>query len=274
MMIFSRLGEMSPPGPSFVCPNREGGWAPTACRQQRFYERRPSTLAELIQKTKGAPANQSLVPLRPAANGLPLFFVHSRVFFFMYYRHLIDALKSDRPVYGLQPPAMDGKCAIPPHGGVHRADYVTEIRRVQPHGPYVVAGHSFGGRVSFEIAQQLVREGEQVSFLGLIDTAFRASPVVPSQKTMRPGRFGRRFGILCITRSMFGTRYLSGCLMCGSASGFRSRTDTGRVITICFVSARPGATWPSPIAVTSRCSAVPEIPNGKKRCGDRSRSAD
>ena len=47
--------------------------------------------------------------------------------------------------------------------------------------------------MSFEIAQQLVRDGEQVSFLGLIDTAFRASPLGPSRKAMGPGRFGRRF---------------------------------------------------------------------------------
>src|SRR5262249_54215939 len=51
-------------------------------------------------------------------------------------------------------------------------DYVTEVRRVQPRGPYFLAGYSFGGPVSFEIAQQLVREGECVSFLGLIDPAF------------------------------------------------------------------------------------------------------
>jgi thioesterase domain-containing protein len=50
------------------------------------------------------------------------------------------------------------------------ADYVTEIQRIQPHGPYFLAGHSFGGQVSFEMAQQLVRAGERVSFLGLIDT--------------------------------------------------------------------------------------------------------
>jgi thioesterase domain-containing protein len=56
-------------------------------------------------------------------------------------------------------------------------DYVTEIRRVQPHGPYFLAGYSFGGRVSLEIAQQLVREGEPVSFLGLIDTSFHDKPV-------------------------------------------------------------------------------------------------
>lgn len=151
-------------------------------------------LAELMQETKGAAAGQSLVPLRPAANGLPLFFVHSRVFFFSYYRHLIDGLKSGRAVYGLQPPPMDGKRSIPRTVESIAADYVAEIRRVQPHGPYAVAGHSFGGRVSFEIAQQLVREGEEVSFLGLIDTAFRASPLGPSRKTREPERrFGRRF---------------------------------------------------------------------------------
>jgi thioesterase domain-containing protein len=50
------------------------------------------------------------------------------------------------------------------------ADYVAEIQRVQPHGPYLIAGHSFGGLVSFEIAQRLVGKGECVSFLGLIDT--------------------------------------------------------------------------------------------------------
>jgi oxalate---CoA ligase len=150
-------------------------------------------LAELMQETKGTAADQSLVPLRPAANGVPLFFVHSRVFFFSYYRHLIDALKSDRPVYGLQPPPMDGKRSIPRTVESIAADYVAEIRRVQPHGPYAVAGHSFGGRVSFEIAQQLVREGEEVNFLGLIDAAFRASPLGPSRKTMESGRFGRRF---------------------------------------------------------------------------------
>ena len=57
------------------------------------------------------------------------------------------------------------------------ADYVAEIRGVQPHGPYFLAGYSFGGRVSFEIAQQLVRAGERVSFLGMIDTTFRDQSV-------------------------------------------------------------------------------------------------
>ena len=57
------------------------------------------------------------------------------------------------------------------------SDNVTEMRRVQPHGPYFLAGHSFGGLVSFEMAQQLIRAGERVRFLGLIDTGFRVPPV-------------------------------------------------------------------------------------------------
>jgi aspartate racemase len=95
----------------------------------------------------------------------------------MHYRHLLKDLKSDRPVYGLQPLPLDGKHRIPRTIEAMAADYVAEIQRVQPHGPYFLAGYSFGGRVSFEIAQQLVRQGERVSFLGLIDTIFHEMPI-------------------------------------------------------------------------------------------------
>jgi thioesterase domain-containing protein len=88
------------------------------------------------------------------------------------YRHLLCALKTDRAVFGLQPPPLDGKHSIPRTIETMAAAYIIEMRRVQPHGPYFLAGFSFGGRVSFEIAQQLVREGERVSFVGLIDTVF------------------------------------------------------------------------------------------------------
>jgi amino acid adenylation domain-containing protein len=134
-------------------------------------------LAELIRATAGIAASQSLVPLRTSGTGLPLFLMHSRTWPDMYFRHLPQDLKSDRPVFGLQPPPLDGKHRIPRTIASMAADYVTEIRQVQPHGPYFLAGYSFGGRVSFEIAQQLVREGERVSFLGLIDTVFHDTPL-------------------------------------------------------------------------------------------------
>jgi len=127
-------------------------------------------LAEFIGAT--SIASQSLVPLR-AGTGLPLFLVYDRAGFAIGYRHLVSDLRSDRPVYGLQPLPLDGKYRIPRTIEAMAADCVAEIRRVQPHGPYCLAGHSFGGRVSYEIAQQLVRAGERVSFLALVDTSFR-----------------------------------------------------------------------------------------------------
>ena len=53
------------------------------------------------------------------------------------------------------------------------AYYVQAIRIQQPDGPYRVVGHSFGGIVAFEVAQQLVASGGQVSFVGLLDTLER-----------------------------------------------------------------------------------------------------
>ena len=44
--------------------------------------------------------------------------------------------------------------------------YVEAIRARQPHGPYAVAGYSYGGAVAFEIAKLLEAEGERVDFVG------------------------------------------------------------------------------------------------------------
>jgi acyl-CoA synthetase (AMP-forming)/AMP-acid ligase II/thioesterase domain-containing protein/acyl carrier protein len=132
-------------------------------------------LADLIRAANIAPS-QSLVPLRASGKGLPLFLVAPGYFGAMFYRDLLKDLKSDRPVFGLQPPPLDGKRDIPRTIETMAANYVGEIRHMQPHGPYFVAGYSFAGRVSFEIAQQLVRDNERVDFVGLIDTGFRDFP--------------------------------------------------------------------------------------------------
>jgi amino acid adenylation domain-containing protein len=130
-------------------------------------------LADFIRTTTGTTAAQSLVPLRAGGQGSPLFLVHNRYCFVVYYRHLLRDLKRNRPVFGLQPLPLDGRHPIARTVEAMAASYITEIRRAQPRGPYFLAGHSFGGLVSFEIAQQLVRQGEHVSFLGLIDTRLR-----------------------------------------------------------------------------------------------------
>ena len=41
---------------------------------------------------------------------------------------------------------------------------------MQPEGPYYLGGFCMGGQVAFEMAQRLVRDGEQVNLLFVIDT--------------------------------------------------------------------------------------------------------
>jgi thioesterase domain-containing protein len=48
--------------------------------------------------------------------------------------------------------------------------YVSEIKKVQPRGPYYLGGYCMGGTVALEMAQQLVRRGEKVALLALLDT--------------------------------------------------------------------------------------------------------
>ena len=44
-----------------------------------------------------------------------------------------------------------------------------------PQGPYLLGGASFGGRVAFEMAQQLQAQGQRAALLALFDTPARSA---------------------------------------------------------------------------------------------------
>jgi len=50
------------------------------------------------------------------------------------------------------------------------ADYLQEIRKIQPVGPYYLLGWSFGGVVAHAMASNLQRQGEDVALLALLDS--------------------------------------------------------------------------------------------------------
>ncbi|MEU8887611.1 amino acid adenylation domain-containing protein [Streptomyces sp. NPDC048442] len=73
-----------------------------------------------------------------------------------------------RPFYGIQAHGINaGETPYPTVQEMAAAD-VAEIRRVQPEGPYLLWGYSFGARVAFEAAWQLEQAGQKVSDLLLI----------------------------------------------------------------------------------------------------------
>ena len=136
--------------------------------------------AQLVEKSSFDVENTDSVVVQFREGGAkePLFFVHDGWGGIMFVRDLAKLLNTDRPIYGLRPPALDGKQAIPRTIEAVATGYIKAIRQLQPRGPYLLAGYSFGGFVAFEMARQLVESGERVSFLGVIDASKASEPAL------------------------------------------------------------------------------------------------
>jgi amino acid adenylation domain-containing protein len=119
--------------------------------------------------TEGGVTWSSLVPIQPHGSKPPLFCVHAAGANVLIYRPLSRHLGDDQPVYALQAQGLDGR---EPYRCVEdmAAHYVKQIRAFQPNGPYYLLGASFGGLVSYEVAHQLLAQGQEVAFLGLLNT--------------------------------------------------------------------------------------------------------
>jgi thioesterase domain-containing protein/NAD(P)-dependent dehydrogenase (short-subunit alcohol dehydrogenase family) len=113
-----------------------------------------------------------LVPMHTQANAkeTPIFLVAGMFGNVLNLRHLADLLGKDRPFYAVQARGLYG--GDEPHEDFVEmaADYLAEIRHVQPHGPYLFAGYSGGGICAYEMAQQVSAAGERVEALVLLDT--------------------------------------------------------------------------------------------------------
>ncbi|CZR53424.1 uncharacterized protein PAC_03302 [Phialocephala subalpina] len=74
------------------------------------------------------------------------------------------------PVYGLESPFLNAPLEFTISFEEVVSTFVDEIRKLQPHGPYLLGGWSMGGMFAYEIARQLLNMREQVLGLILIDS--------------------------------------------------------------------------------------------------------
>ena len=112
----------------------------------------------------------SLVPLKPNGNKVPLFIVHGANHNVLIYKNLADNIDDDQPVYALQAKGLSGE--VEPHKSVEEmaSHYISEIKTINPEGPYSLGGFSFGGIIAFEMAKQLKAEGRKVKIVALFDS--------------------------------------------------------------------------------------------------------
>lgn len=140
-------------------------------------------LANYIHREGWKPPWTSLVPIQPNGTRRPLFCVHAHGGHVLFYRDLATHLGPNQPLYGLQARGLEG--SDQPLDSIQdmAAHYIEEMRSLQMHGPYFLAGYCSGGLIALEIARQLRAAGEQIGLLAFIETG---GPGYPAYKPGTP----------------------------------------------------------------------------------------
>jgi amino acid adenylation domain-containing protein len=126
-------------------------------------------LARTIRRQNEKSDWSSMVAVQPLGLRTPLFCVHSHTGDVFYCEFIARGAGTNQPIYGLQSVGVTGKS---PHLSVEEMSehYVTELRKIQPRGPYQLFGFCFGGMVAFDMARRLAESGERVAFLGFYNS--------------------------------------------------------------------------------------------------------
>ena len=133
-------------------------------------------LAQLVTSGAGKPGNPAVVHLAGQGSQDPVFCIPATSDNPYYLRHL--AVRMDgRPFFAVAAPRR-------PAGPVRLTveqiarEAVADIRAARPQGPYIVAGHCFGGVVAFEAVRQMRSANDDVPLLILLDTPTPGYPKV------------------------------------------------------------------------------------------------
>ncbi|AOY84552.2 non-ribosomal peptide synthetase [Moorena producens JHB] len=111
----------------------------------------------------------TLVPIQPQGSKPPLFLVSGILGNVFDFQQLARHLDSEQPLYGLRTLGLEEDLEPYTRMADIAAHHIKAVQTVQPNGPYLLGGHSFGGKVAFEMAQQLRNQGQEVSMLTIVD---------------------------------------------------------------------------------------------------------
>ena len=109
-----------------------------------------------------------IVGLKPDGTRSSVFVVPGQYGEAFQFKRLAQRLRDDIPFYSFEARGLWGD--VSPHTKMQEAarDYITEMRNVQPSGPYFLGGFSSGGQIAWEMAHQL-QDADQTVHLLLFD---------------------------------------------------------------------------------------------------------
>ncbi|MFZ3561264.1 amino acid adenylation domain-containing protein [Streptomyces sp. BH055] len=110
-----------------------------------------------------------VLPIRTGGDRAPVWLVPPGGGLAWAYLGFAQHLDPRRPVYGLQARGFRGEQRATSIEGMVE-DWVEELLRVQPEGPYHVMGWSLGGPLAQAVAGELQRRGHEVDLVGVLDS--------------------------------------------------------------------------------------------------------
>ncbi|KAI0473127.1 acetyl-CoA synthetase-like protein [Xylariaceae sp. FL0804] len=111
-----------------------------------------------------------VVTLQPHGDKVPLWLVHPASGNVLAFVPLARHLSPDRPVHGLRATGVRPGERFFGSVGEMAGVYLAAVKRTQPCGPYAVAGYSLGSTLAFELARRLLAAGDEVRFVGALDS--------------------------------------------------------------------------------------------------------
>jgi amino acid adenylation domain-containing protein len=135
-------------------------------------------LAEILAQAPESGPRPLVMALKADGSRLPFFLVPGSEGHPLSYYELARHGEPEQPYFGLQYPEPSPGHPYPTRIEDLAARFLPEILALQPQGPYRLGGHSFGGVVAFELAQQLTAMGHEVSVLALFDTLGKGYPAL------------------------------------------------------------------------------------------------
>ncbi|MBT5049855.1 MAG: AMP-binding protein [Rhodospirillaceae bacterium] len=159
-------------------------------------------MAEIIGETRSAstakaaykPRSEDVVVMNADGHLPPLFAVGGNGGHSIGFAHVARLLGPEQPFFGLDSVGLDGKEEPLIRIEDIAAEHIRRLQKVQPEGPYYLIGACFGGRVAYEIAQQLTRDDHDVGLTIMLDP----SDPLMKQKTDKKISAG---GMARLTRS-------------------------------------------------------------------------
>ena len=150
-----------------------------------------AALARLLEQPT-LPRFSPFVQIKAGDEQPPILIVHGLAGTLPFFG-LAQHIQTGHSIYGIQGKGVDG--LEEPLESVEdmAAFYLDAIKDVQPQGPYILIGYSFGWLVALEMAQRMTKSGEEVALLVLIDAYPHLRYLSPGQRLRRIARRALRW---------------------------------------------------------------------------------